>query len=300
MRKLLFSLLALAALCGNVLAQSVVLPGFPPGVFQDRGAIDGAPSGCSKATTANAAYDGSQNAAAVTTLLCGWVAAGIPTDALYLLTINSTANSLINAWIPGTFNLTAVTAGTFTGNQGLAGGGGAYYDSHFNPTTAVSPNCTQNSCSFGICLLNSRTSSILAVVQVGSANLTQTNGLYVISALDPGNWGADINQNAIPATLGAASNVQGSWIATRTGASLVTGYAQGASSGTNTTTSASPVNSDVFLMANDNSGTAANASSDTFGYFFIGGGLTGTQAAAAYSLLNTYMNSVYTGGSNPC
>lgn len=42
MRKLLFSLLMLAALCGQVLAQSVVLPGFPPGVFQDRGALDGA------------------------------------------------------------------------------------------------------------------------------------------------------------------------------------------------------------------------------------------------------------------
>ena len=42
MRKLLFSLLTLAALCGGVCAQYVTLPGFPPGVFQDRGALDGA------------------------------------------------------------------------------------------------------------------------------------------------------------------------------------------------------------------------------------------------------------------
>jgi hypothetical protein len=39
---LALSLLALAALCVGARAQSVVLPGFPPGVFQDRGAIDGA------------------------------------------------------------------------------------------------------------------------------------------------------------------------------------------------------------------------------------------------------------------
>lgn len=45
MRKLLFSLLTLAALCGGVCAQYVTLPGFPPGVFQDRGAIDAPASG---------------------------------------------------------------------------------------------------------------------------------------------------------------------------------------------------------------------------------------------------------------
>ena len=47
MRKLLFSLLALATLCGGVCAQFSVLPGFPPGVFQDRGALDATPAGYS-------------------------------------------------------------------------------------------------------------------------------------------------------------------------------------------------------------------------------------------------------------
>lgn len=77
MRKLLFSLLTLAALCGGACAQFSVLPGFPPGVFQGRGAIDGgsAPSytgpgdtvagasaaySCSRAY--NAAYASAQSA----------------------------------------------------------------------------------------------------------------------------------------------------------------------------------------------------------------------------------------------
>ena len=76
MRRLLFSLLTLAALCGGVCAQFSVLPGFPPGVFQDRGALDGG-----SAPANNTAIDGyarsasgpdaNPNSATLTTVMSG-------------------------------------------------------------------------------------------------------------------------------------------------------------------------------------------------------------------------------------
>jgi hypothetical protein len=88
--------------------------------------------GCSQATTYNGMLDGSQNSSAITTLICGMVTDGVfaKLDVLYVFAVNSSANSLVNAVNPGTFNGTAngnVSTGCagatacFSANNGWSG-----------------------------------------------------------------------------------------------------------------------------------------------------------------------------------
>lgn len=257
-------------------------------------------SGCSQATTYNAALDGSQNSTAITTLICGMVTDGTfaKLDALHLEIINSIGNVLVNAINPGTFNLTNVVSGcTFTANQGLAGGSNCYYDTHFNPTTASSPQCTQNACSIGVCMVNARSAGSTSVV-IGNANASQQIALYPKHG-DTNNYVNIFDGNFN--SFGTPANVQGSLIYIRTSSTVKSGYKNGSLLLTTSgDTSSAPNNSDFFLLAFDNSGTASQASADTLGYSFIGGSLTATDVSNIYSRLNTYITTVYTGGANPC
>lgn len=253
-----------------------------------KGAPGGA--GCSKATTANAAYDGGQNTAAVTTLLCGLVTDGVPLDALWLLTINSVGNAEINSWNPGTNTITNVGgAPTFTSNAGIASNAGSGLNLNFTPSTAGG-NCALHNCAIGYCTLSSRTTgqnwTAMGGVDAGS-NYTYSQ------PLNGGNTIVyDIGDSNFPGA--ANTNANGSVIISRTTSTLITAYFNGTSVGTNTGADSGITAVALYLLGYNNNGTLAQVTGDTLGYAFIGK-LTGAQVTSAYNRLHTYMNTVAPG-----
>lgn len=254
--------------------------------------------GCSQATTALARLDGAQNTSALTTMICGMVTDGTYAllDGLWITTINSTGNSLVNLATSSSYNLTVGAAGTFTANAGVAGNGTTtYYNTNFTPSTATSPNFTQNSASVGVCLLNSNTGTGTNAV-LGMASTPFANYTYLVPNNSTSTALYDINDASFPGATQSSTNVQGSWIISRTGATAIALYENGISIGSTTSASAAVATVPMYLFAYNNAGGAAQFAAVTIGYAFIGGALTGTQVSNLYSRLHTYIQAVDPGG----
>src|ERR1700722_5013096 len=130
--------------------------------------------GCSQDTAYQAALDGGQNASAITTAVCASVSNGTwaKLDWLYVFDINSSANALVNAVAPGTFNGTANGAPTFTGNSGFLGvdqSATKYIDTNFNAATAAG-QYAQNSAHVSIWSFTNAASSTLGGAVLGNNN----------------------------------------------------------------------------------------------------------------------------------
>jgi hypothetical protein len=294
--------LAALALWAFAAPASAQFNSFPPGVFNGRQVYDPAPSGggCSQATTANARLDGSQNIAAVTTLICGLVTDGnyAGLDALYLIAINSIGNAEVNLATSTSYNITVGVAGTFTANSGLAGNGTTtFYSTNFTPSTATSPNFTQNAASVGVCLLNSSTATGTAAV-LGTVGTNGNDYVYLVPNSAASTAIFDMNDVTFPTATQSSSNLQGSWVISRTTSTLMTLYENGSSIGTSAATTNPVSNAPIYLFAYNNSGGAAQFSNATIGWMFIGGALTGTQVSQITSRLKTYSQTV--NGANAC
>jgi hypothetical protein len=88
--------------------------------------------------------------------------------------------------------------------------------------------------------------------------------------------------------VAANSNPQDFWIGTRTGASAVSVYRNGNAIASSTTPSNGVPALSMFLCATNLNGTAG----DQVAAFFIGGGLTASQASAISSRINAFMTAL--------
>jgi hypothetical protein len=287
-------ILAIGANVSRAGAQGVPLLGFPPGAFDNKAARDPQASGCSQATTAIARLDGSQNTAALTTMICGMVTDGTYSllDGLWIFAINSLANAETNLASSSSYNLTTVggTMGPlFTSNVGLSNNSdGSVANTNFNPNTAGG-NFSLNSASVGVCDVTSRSSSTLGIAIGGYDG----SSLVQIQPYRTGDVWYDINDGGFPQA--ANSNAQASYIVSRTSGPLLTVYVNGSSAGTDTSSVVSLLNVNIYIAGANGNGSVGQVVSDVLGYAFVGGGLTSTQANNLYSRLHTYMNTVSPG-----
>lgn len=291
-RSLVFALALFPALA---FAQQPVLPGFPPGVFQNRGAIDAAPSGgCSQSATFLARTSGLSGTETIAyqALICGMVTDGTWSlfDALWVFATNTTTTANLNL-ISTSFGLTKTGTVTFTADSGYTGDGSTgFFNTAFTPSTN-GVNFTQNTASFGTCVLNSRTTP-----QTWGELGSQNGGPY--SYLLPYASGPVVQYNVNATAVfpsNASTNAQGSWILVRTGTNAGELYLNGAGLVAYTAAVQALTTIPFYIFAINVSGTATDISGDNLGYVFLAGGLTGTQAANIRSRLSTFLTTVNAG-----
>jgi hypothetical protein len=117
------------------------------------------------------------------------------------------------------------------------------------------------------------------VLTFTAPNLDVAGGLYFrINSINDG-------------PVAANSSAQGFWIGTRTGASAVSVYRNGNQIASSTTPSNGIPALSMYLCASNLNGTANLFVSDEVAAFFIGGGLTKTQAAGISVRINAFMTS---------
>jgi len=263
--------------------------------------------GCSQATTYNGMLDSGQNSAAVTTLICGLVTDGVfaKLDVLYVFAINSSANSLVNAVNPGTFNGTAngnVSTGCagatacFSANNGWSGVDASttiYIDTGFNPSTATSPQFTRNSSHVMAWPYTNAVSGASGGAAIGLV-LGATNSSRVYPRYSDNNFYSDVNSatNAAGASNNTAAG--GMYLVNRTGASSVDHYKITTNQGNTSEASAAVLNGNFAVLAQRVAGSTVNfGSALQLATVSIGGGLSSTDVSNLESRLCTYLTTVH-------
>jgi hypothetical protein len=247
-------------------------------------------AGCAQYTALAARMDGSQNAGAVQTLICGLVTDSTYSlfDGLYVFGTNSTTNANLN-WAQNAFNLTKSGTCTFTANAGYTGDAAScVLTPNFIPlTNGVA--WTANSGTVGSCVLTSR-AVVQNYVSVGVSDSTNNTSSFLQNYTGTGYVGWEINGATFTHTT--ISNSQGAYYATRTGSTAAALYQNGTSIATPTDASTGRAAIGVLIMAFNNAGITADWTADQVGYAFFGGGLTSGQASSIYSRLHTYLSAV--------
>ena len=292
-------LIAILLLCAGAMCCALSLGSVAPPHFKSAyaqltltGAGAGAPGGgggCSQATALLARMDGSQNSAAVTAAICGMVTDGVlaKLNAIHVEAINSTANAVLN-WISTSYGLTPHGSCTFTASAGYTGDASTcYIDTGFNPYSA-SGNWTQNSVTFGGCNLASASYNVLMGIY-GSAPGDSTS---VIDIADLGYTYNDWIVDSYGAPTTAYTSSVGSFIAVRNSSTNVGAYYNGSLLSNLTDSSANVTNGNLYLLAEENGGSADSFSNHQIAYDIIGGALTGTDVTNIYNRLHTYLSTI--------
>ena len=295
---------ALALFPALAFAQSSPLPGFPPGVFQSRAAIDAAPSGrtCTDDTastnflartsglsnTQKDAYcnliKGLESDGIITGNLSGATGCGSILDAFYILATNTTTTAALN--LCGTsFSLVSHGSLTFTANVGYTGDGStAYLDTQFTPSTAGG-NFNTLSASFGIYL---QTTTGNNSVVMGATNPTTGANYAYFQPIVSGNAFFDINSAFFPSF--ANTSAVGAWALSRTSSTSDAVYLNAATTAaTSADTSVGTAQQSMLILAFHDTTSVDDFSTAQASAAFIGGGLTSTQAFAINNRINTYM-----------
>jgi hypothetical protein len=229
----------------------------------------------------------------ITGNLSGATGCGSVLDGLYIFATNTTTTANLN--LCGTsYGLTQHGSVTFNADHGYTGNGSTgFFDTGFNLVTVGGH---QNSVSMGAYVLTNRTSS-----NTGVALGVDDGTIYcIIEPLNGGVYTWDTNGGSFPSFTNTSA--RGAWISTRTTASAHATYQNGSATAvqSSSTGTATPPNFNMFISALNNSGTAAQFSADQTAAAFLGGGLTGTQAAAINNRINTYMCSFSQNVYTPC
>lgn len=267
--------------------------GFPPGTFQSRAALDaaGGGGGCSQATTflARTSLAGS-DVTNYTNLICGMVTDGLITgdlsttgcgslfDVLYIFATHDATNALFN--ICGSSFTGNPTGLAFTAYSGFTATSGQNFQTSFNPSTATSPNYTQNSAHLSVWnLVNSGTTSGDIIAGPGGENIIFAAGSIF----------ARINDN--PESSGfTASDFRGHVFGNRSSSTARQLYQNasttliGGTVATYPSTPSQAVLNNDFNMLGLGDHTAAMAS--------IGASLNSMQETNFYNRLRTYMTAV--------
>jgi len=206
-------------------------------------------------------------------------------DCLYLLAANDSASALINWKSPGTFNASEVSSPTFTADRGFTGNGtSSYLDTNFKPSTATSPQFVQNSGHFGVWPRTNQqeNSADIGCNDPGSAD----GGIFPRSTSDVFFYG--VNDGFGDSVSNA--NSSGFFVASRTGASSLAAYRNGASLATSATSSTGVGAANVIVCARDGGGFQASTRQEAAAS--IGSGLTSAEVSAFYVALLAYMQAV--------
>jgi hypothetical protein len=269
------------------------------GAAPDIGAFEATSARCAEAiaflTRANAivAID-ALHTTAYNDLICGLVEDGTYSklDTLYVLATQSDGGSpgdgiaKLNL-IKDSFNLVRHGTFAFAADKGAAcDGSTGYYDTQFNLSTS-GVAFSRDSASLGVYDRTKTTTNgtiFGATDNVASTmlSLNFSGGLYFrINSINDG-------------PVAGNSDAQGFWIGTRTGASAVSVYRNGNAIASSTTPSNGVPPLSMYLCTSNFNGTANLFVPDEVAAFFIGGGLTASQAGAISSRINAFMKALGT------
>ena len=222
------------------------------------------------------------------TLICGLVSDGVWNfDALYIWAAPDQTSALINLANPGTFNGTTHGTVSFSAYNGYTGDTSTFYiDTGFNPTTATTPNYTQNSASYGAYVLTSRitTHNWWAIGNAsGSSN-------EIFSPLS-GGAGGNAQLNSTSSFNLNNANAQGAFNITRTTSSQELAYINSAESaaGFTSDTSSAPVNTNIIFFAFS---TGFGWTGDQMAAGWVSKGLAATDSCKINNRINTYMQTL--------
>lgn len=203
-------------------------------------------------------------------------------DALVIHAAHDAQTSLLSL-LSATFDQTAVNAPTFTVDSNYSFDGITQeLLSNFNPTTAVSPQYTQNSGSFGIWYF-------------GTVNTTGNFAGWVDGTPD----GTNINPNAVSGNtsgrLNQASSLVGTgtagagWHAMNRSASNACQYYKNGASAATASTVSTAVNNGTFRMGRT---ATASYSVGNGSAMWIGGSLTANEHLDLYNAIRAFMTGV--------
>lgn len=251
----------------------------------------GAPSsgggggGCSQATTFLARTSGldTTHQNAYTTFICGLVTDGLWTkfDVLYVFATADSTTAKLNL-VSTSFGASLVGTPTFTVDRGyLSTGTGAYISTGFNPSTAPSPNFTQNSAHISAW---SNTNGTASTGLIGQDN-THTN---LIPKFTDNNFYGRVNDATSLGGFAMGSTI-GQALANRDSSTNREDYFNGSSVGTGTTASQAVLSANVLVLSVD--GSLSDATHQV-AMASVGSSLNSTDASNFYSRALAYLQAV--------
>jgi hypothetical protein len=216
----------------------------------------------------------------VCTLITAYKAAGVWTklDREWLYASENATQASVDIVALSTHTLGGL-APTFTANRGYTTGGGSYIDTNYTPGT----NLTLNSTGFGGYVRST----------TGGETIVGYQSPYTYLKSTGGGTGIEYTANDF-GFFSFATGIVGSIVVSRTSASDVDVYKNNSSTSLRHDTNAPNVvpGGDFFVGARNNGGSPVDPFDGEIASVFLGGGLTGVEAAAKNTALNAYMTSV--------
>jgi len=269
----------------------------------------GASAACSQASTFVARTSGENNAA-LTTFICGLVAAGMIDnnasmastggntycgsgsvfDRLFIMQMANSTDALLD--VCGHTSATN-TGTTFAANQGFTGGAAqnntAWIDSQFDPSSGTN-RYVQNSAHVGCWILTnvSNTDGMC----VGLSDTVNSRNTWINEDAG-GSAFVRINENS-PSTSAAVATAKGDWILSRTAASTATLYQNASVVINDTATSSGVPQSHTFYILNQDivGSTGSHGDPNQVAIAHIGAAMTSGQATTFQSLGCSYLTAV--------
>jgi hypothetical protein len=256
-------------------------------------------SSCTAATAFLARTSGlnATHVNAYSNLICGLASDGVlpKLDVLYVFTTQDATTALLNL-VSSSYNATAVGSPAFVADQyylGQLGSSSVYIDSNFNPSTASSPNYTQNAAHISVWSLNNDSTGNAAIgaATSGSGNIPWENMITQAT----GNMFPRVNTDGSSVGGGQAIAVPsgiGQFMAVRTDSTHVVGYYNGGSATTlSGQTSHALLNLNLYCLGQNANGTAIGIAQQQAAVSF-GGLLTATDVSNFYTRLRTYLTAL--------
>lgn len=235
----------------------------------------------------------STHIAAYTALLNGLDTDGLTSklDVLHVYATQDSTTALLNL-VSSSYNGTAYGSPTFTADRGFTGVDGStsvYIDTGFNPSTASVPQYVRNSAHVSAWSLRS------AVAGGGSSGIiigAQNAGVQatVFPRYSDGNSYYRMNGSGISGI--SNSDGTGHYLANRSSSSAVQGYKNGSSALSASDTSVAVFNSNIYVLAQNDTSTPATGFGGQVPMASIGSSLSSTDATNFYNRLRTYMTAV--------
>ncbi len=258
----------------------------------------GAPvtAGCSQSATFLARTSGldATHVAAYQAMICGMVTDGVwcgsKVDALWILATQDSTTAKLNL-CSTSFTLTANGAPNFTADAGYLGIDSSttvYLDTGLNPATAGG-NFVLNSAHLAVWSLTNEQSSAGGSTAIGSYD--GSNRLQITPWYSDGN--SYLRVNSTGSTIISVGNSSGYWVENRSGSGAVQFYRNGSSIGTDTTASSAIPSFNVFVLALNNSGSAANGLHLRIAAGHLGASLTSGNVTALNSRICTFLTTVH-------
>lgn len=233
--------------------------------------------------------------AIVSTLITGLKADSLWTslDRLWLFAAENSTSALID--LKGLSTATAINSPTFTADQGYAGNGTTnYIRTGYIPNTH-GVNYTQNSGAMSCYVRNNRTTTVGLPYIFGAEEANNVRSSYLILA-PATNAYSNVNGSGVNNIVLATTQGQHVIVRSGSGTTNQTYYINGLSQvyAGRSATSDTPTTYEIYVGANNRTGSALGYTADQFATFSIGAALDATQASNLSSRINAYMTSLGT------